>query len=238
MSASNDYKPQYTHELSASGNVFLFNRRYRVSVDLFYRRLFHQLAYKGSVLDYANAVYDIKNSLMHGNGENYGFSIMLNKCSGHLTGWMSYTYTHARRSFDMNARRKTYPASHERPHEINAVATYAANRHWSFGGTLVYASGTPFTAAQSLFFLNNNLIIKYGEYNAARLHPYVRLDLSANYKWGTKAEHGVNFSLYNVTSRNNELFYYLKTRDDGSFAYRPVTFVLHILPSLSYYYKF
>jgi hypothetical protein len=183
-------------------------------------------------------VYDIKNSLMHGNGENYGFSIMLNKCSGHLTGWMSYTYTHARRSFDMNARRKTYPASHERPHEINAVATYAANRHWSFGGTLVYASGTPFTAAQSLFFLNNNLIIKYGEYNAARLHPYVRLDLSANYKWGSKVEHGVNFSLYNVTCRDNDLFYYLSIHDNGSFVYCPVTFVLRTLPSLSYYLKF
>jgi len=238
MSASDDYMPQYAHELSANGSAFLLNRRYRVSVDLFYRRLFHQLAYKGSVLDYVNAVYDIKNSLMHGNGENYGFSIMLNKCSGHLTGWISYTYTHARRSFDETARRKSYSASHERPHEINAVATYASNKHWSFGGTLVYASGTPFTAAQSLYLLNDNLIIKYGEYNAARLHPYVRLDLSANYKWGSKAEHGVNFSLYNVTSRDNELFYYLRTRDDGSFVYRPVTFVLHILPSLSYYYKF
>lgn len=238
MSVSDDYKPQYAHEVSANSSTYIFNRRYRLSVDLFYRRLFHQLAYKGSVLDYVNAVYDIKSSLMHGNGENYGFSMMLNKCSGRLTGWISYTYTHARRSFDEAARRKSYPASHERPHEINAVATYTASKHWSFGGTLVYASGTPFTAAQSLYLMNDNLIIKYGEYNAARLHPYVRLDLSANYKWGRKAEHGVNFSLYNVTSRDNELFYYLRTRDDGSFVYRPVTFVLHMLPSLSYYYKF
>lgn len=238
ISASDDYKPQYAHELSANGSVFLFNRRYRVTLDLFYRRLFHQLAYKGSVLDYVNAVYDIRNSQMHGNGENYGFSIMLNKCAGRLTGWLSYTYTHARRSFDEATRKKSYPASHERPHEINAVATYSAGRHWSFGGTLVYASGTPFTAAQSLYLLNDNLIIKYGEYNSARLHAYVRLDLSATYKWGSKAEHGVNFSLYNVTSHDNELFYYLRTHDDGSFVYRPVTFVLRVLPSLSYFYKF
>lgn len=238
VSATELLKPQYAHELSASGSAYLLNRKYRVTLDLFYRRLFHQLGYKGSVLDYVNSEYDFNNSIMHGKGENYGFSLMLNKCSGRLTGWLSYTYTHARRSFEETGRRKSCPASHERPHEINAVATYSLGKHWSFGGIVVYASGTPFTAAESLFLLNRNLVIKYGEYNAARLHPYIRLDLSANYKWGGKAKHGVNLSLYNVTCHDNELFYYLRTRDDGSFGYRPVTFVLKMLPSLSYYYKF
>ena len=238
LSASNGFKPQYVRELSANGGSFLFRRQYRVSVDLFYRRLYHQLGYKGSVLDYVNTVYNISQSLMHGKGENYGLSLMVNKCSGRLTGWMSYTYTHARRSFDETERRKAYPASHERPHELNIVATYAANRHWSFGGSFVYASGTPFTMAKALFLLNNNIVIQYGDYNAARLHPYARLDLSANYKWGDKDRNGFNFSLYNVTSHDNDLFYYLRTRDDGSFVYRPVTFVLRVLPSVSYYHQF
>ena len=238
ISASEDFKPQSAHELSASGSSYLFQRRYRLSLDLFYRRLYHQLGYKGSILDYVNSVYDINNSLMHGKGESYGFSLMLNKCTGSLTGWLSYTYTHARRSFDETGRRKSYRANHERPHEINAVATYVFGKHWSMGGTLVYASGTPFTAAESLNFLNNNVIIRYGDYHAARLHPYIRVDLSANYSWGGKGEHGINFSVYNVTNRSNELFYYLRTRDDGSFVYRPVTFVMNMLPSLSYCYQF
>lgn len=238
ISASEDFRPQYAHELSVSGSKFLFNRRVRLSVDLFYRNLHHQLGYKGSILDFVNSVYDMNKSLMHGSGENYGVSFMLNKCSGKLMGWINYTYTHARRTYDEMGRRNSYPASHERPHEINAVATYTLDKHWSFGGSFVYASGTPFTAAESLYLLNNNVVIKYGEYNAARLHSYLRLDMSANYKWGRKIEHGLNFSLYNVSSRNNELFYYIKTHHDGSFAYRPVTFVLRILPSVSYYCKF
>jgi hypothetical protein len=57
ISASDDYKPQYAHELSANGSIFFFKRRYRLTVDLFYRRLFHQLAYKGSILDYVNSHY-------------------------------------------------------------------------------------------------------------------------------------------------------------------------------------
>jgi len=240
MSSSKDISPQYAHEFSINSSAYLLGRRYRVGLDLFYRRLYNQLAYKGSVLDYVNTVYDINSALLHGNGENYGFSLMLNKCTGALTGWLSYTYTHARRSFDEERRKGSYPASHERPHELNTVVTYAVGKHWNFGGTIVYASGTPFTPAKSLYLLNNNIIMRYGKYNSARLQPYMRLDLSANYKWEgrKKSEHGINFSLYNTTSRDNELFYYLRTRKDGSFAYRPVTFVLYALPSISYYYKF
>lgn len=238
ISASEDNKPQYAHELSAAGSTFLFRHRLKLSVDVFYRQLYNQLAYKGSILDYVNTVYDIDNSLLHGKGKNYGFSVMLNKITGKLIGWMSYTFTRARRSFDEIGRRKSYPASHERPHELNCVATYNIGKHYSLGGTLVYASGTPFTAAQSLYLLNNNIVIKYGDYNANRLSPYLRLDLSVNYKWGQDSAHGLNLSLYNVTGHDNELFYYLRTRDGGSFVYRPVTFVLHVLPSVSYNYKF
>lgn len=239
ISAGRDFRPQYAHEVTVSGGSYLLNRRFRCSADLFYRRLYHQLAYKGSILDYANTAYDIGRSLMHGRGENYGFTLMLNKCLGNLTGWIGYTYTHARRSFDETGRRKAYPASHERPHELNVVAVYSIGRHWNLGGTFVYASGTPFTAAQSVLLLNGNLILKYGEYNACRLHPYLRLDLSANYKWKgrRRSEQGINFSLYNATARDNELFYYLRV-GKGIFKYRPVVFKLHLLPSVSYYCKF
>jgi outer membrane receptor protein involved in Fe transport len=165
---------------------------------------------------------------------------MFNKCNGPLTGWISYTYTHATRTFSAIKQTGHYPASHERPHELNAVATYTLNRHWSFGATFVYASGTPFTAPVSISLIDNNLMMKYGEYNSSRLKPYHRLDLSANYKWQSRRcrEQGINLSLYNAIAQENELFYYIKTRDDGSFAYRPVTFMLRILPSISYFCKF
>ena len=240
ITAGENFKPQYGHQLILSANSQLFNGKFRLSADLFYRRLYRQLAYKGSILDFVNTVYDIKQSMMHGHGRNYGFSLMLNKCTGALTGWVSYTFINARRSFDEAERKKYYPASHERPHEINMVVNYNLGKHWAMGATAVYASGTPFTPAESIFLLNNNLIIKYGEFNSARLHPYIRMDFSANYKWNNKGgrEHGINLSVYNLAGRDNELFYYLQTRDSGTFVYRPVTFVMNMLPSVSYYYKF
>lgn len=239
FSSNKQHYPQYTKEVNANANMYLFKRRWMVSASLFFMKLYHQMEYKGSVLDFANTIYDLDRSLLHGNGKNFGFNLMLNKCTGKLTGWVSYAYTYAHRQFNEIDHQGSYPASHERPHEVNAVMNYKHNRHWLFCGTFVYASGLPYTKAQSLYLINNNIIIEYGEHNADRLNPYIRLDISASYQWKRKSwENGINFSLYNTMNHKNELFYYIKSQKDGTFAYRPVTFILNVLPSISYSCKF
>ena len=239
LSCGSDRKPQHAHELSLTAAQYLFRHKYRISADVFYRKLYNQVEFAGSVLDCFNTKNDLTSQMLFGNGENYGFSIMLNKCSGKLTGWLSYSYTQAKRRFE-SLGDKRYPASHERPHEINAVGTYTVDKHWSVGGVFVYASGTPFTAPAYVAMYNQNLLISYGEHNANRLKPYVRLDLSVNYKWRGRwiRENGINLSLYNATSKNNEIFYYISTDSDGSFAYRATKFQLRILPSVSFFCKF
>lgn len=240
MSCGNGRRPQYAHTLTAGVSAYLLGRRYIVSADVFYKKLYNQIEYNGTVLDFINTEYDIYNILVNGNGENHGFSIMVNKCSGILTGWISYAYTSAKRRFP-SIGQKRYPSSHERPHEINSVLTCSVGRHWDFGTTFTYASGTPFTAPDHLSLINGNIITQFSEYNAARLKPYLRLDVSVNYKWKGRRhtrENSLNLSLYNATGRRNELFYYVSMHEDGRFAYRPVSFFLDILPSISYYCKF
>lgn len=232
--------PQYAHNLSAGASVYLAGRRYRISADVFYKRLFHQIEYSGSILDYVNQKYDIDSHLIHGRGENYGFSLMLNKCTGRLTGWISYAYTHTRRVFNEYGTSDSYPSDHDRPHEANAVVTYSWPGHWSVGGCLVYASGTPFTAPVSLSIINGNVIAQYGRHNGARLGSYMRADISVNYRWHPPfaEECSLNLSLYNTAGKDNELFYRIKRRRNGAFAYRPVSFIIDILPSISFYCRF
>lgn len=231
--------PQYGHELSLNFSQFLFRHHFRLTADLFYKKLFHQIEYNGSVLDCFTSYKDWENFLLYGKGENYGFSVILNKCSGTLTGWVSYSYTQAKRWFDTLGK-GCFPANHERPHEIDVVGTYTLNRHWSLGAVFVYASGTPFTAPAYVGMLNKNIMIEYHPHNSNRLKPYMRLDLSVNYKWKSRLfkENGVNLSFYNATSKTNEIFYYIETTREGSFAYQPVKFALNILPSVSYFCKF
>ena len=240
ISAEKENKPQYCSGFSAGIAVDLAKRMFRLSTDVFYRRMYNQIEYNGSLLDCLSASYHLNDHLLHGKGENIGFNIMIQKCAGAVTGWISYTFTRARRSFDEEGNNITYPANHERPHELNAVMAWSPTRHWTVGATLVFASGTPFTAPVSASLLNGNIIANYGKHNANRLGGYGRIDLSASYKWKSRhiKEHGINLSLYNATAKRNDLFYRIRTKKDGSFAIRPVTFMLDVMPSLSYYCKF
>ncbi|MBO5193835.1 MAG: TonB-dependent receptor, partial [Bacteroidales bacterium] len=101
------------------------------------------------------------------------------------------------------------------------------------------ASGTPFTAPKSYYLVSGVIIPEYGEHNANRLRPYIRLDLSVSYSIvrNDRRECGLNFSLYNATARKNDLMYRLRVRD-GRFAYRPMSFFMTLVPSVSYYHKF
>lgn len=240
MSADKENKPQYCNGFSAGVSMYLFRRVLQLSADVFYRRLYNQIEYSGSLLDCLNASYTLNDYLLHGNGRNIGFNIMIQKCAGAITGWISYTFTKARRTFNEEGHDATYPANHERPHELNAVMAWSPGRHWTLGATLVFASGTPFTAPVSASLLNGNIIANYGRHNANRLGGYGRTDLSVSYKWKTRhvKEHGVNISIYNATAHRNDLFYRIRTKKDGSFALRPVTFMVDVLPSVSYYCKF
>ena len=227
--------PQSAQNVSLAYDVELFDGNYRLSVETYYKRLRHQVEYTGNILDILHTVYQPEELLMVGDGENYGVSLMLDKRTGKLTGWLSYSLGRAFREFG-NYR---CPASHERIHELNAVATYKIDHRWGIGATMVCASGTPFTAPEHFYLMDKQLVSQFGPHNANRLKPYCRLDVSVNYnlkKQGNR-ESGLNLSLYNVTCRKNDIFYRLKLYE-GEFAYRPMRFLLRILPSISYFHKF
>lgn len=240
MPADADNRPQFAHGATLGATIQLAENRWQLSADIFFRRLYNQTEYAGNIIDIVASDYNLNSTLLRGDGRNYGASVMVQKSSGKLTGWMSYTFTKARRTFKGDGMHGNYPASHERPHELNMVATYAPWRHFDFGATLVWASGTPFTAPASVNIINGNIVAKYGRHNANRYADYVRLDLSANYKWKSRGgtEHGFNLSVCNATAHKNELFYRLRISKKNEYAYRPMYFVLPVLPSVSYYCRF
>ena len=231
--------PQYSQNFSINNETLLFNGGYSLNVEAYYKDLHHQVEYNGSFLDFISENYNLKDILLVGSGKNFGVNIMLNKRTGNLTGWLSYSFGRALRKFNTSVTKGTFPASHERIHELNVVATYRLNKKWNLGGTFVYASGTPFTAPKHFYVMNGQILSEFGEFNANRLKPYSRLDLSVNYtiKKNEKMESGVNFSLYNALMHKNHIYYRLKIHD-SKFSYHPLGFVMKILPSISYYYKF
>lgn len=239
FSASQQFPAQYAWNVSLGFETWTRNRMFHLSVEAYYKRLYHQQECSGNVFDVLYSSYDLQSMLLHGQGYNYGVNVLIEKRKGKLTGWLSYTWGRAMRRFSDSSYQGWYPANHERPHELNAVATYRLNSHWSFGGTYVFASGTPFTAPHKFYLLNESIISVFGEHNGNRLNPYMRLDLSVNYDFRQRhgRRSGINVSLYNVTMHDNDIYYRLKIYKE-SFAAKPFRFMLKMMPSINYYYQF
>lgn len=233
--------PQWGHGPVASLALLLCRGRYSINVDAYCKWLYNQVEYQGNYMSFINSVYSLDKALLHGKGRNYGMSVMLGKCTGRLTGWVSYSLGRSLRVYDYPKLSGTFPANHERIHELDVVLTWKVGKRWSFGGTYVMASGTPFTAPEAFYLLNGRIISRYASHNANRLPVYARLDLSVNCQLGSLSHrwtHFVNVSVYNATARRNPLFYSINISDNGVFSYKSVVFMPFPLPSVSYTVKF
>lgn len=231
--------PQYSQSGSMSYSLEFYRGMFDFSMNLYYKRLYNQVEYKADLFDFFMEQYDLSNVLLTGSGWNYGLNAMLHKKTGSLTGWVSYSLGRALRRFNNPEYPGIYPANHERIHELNAVCTYDY-KNWDFAGTFVFASGLPFTAPDSYYLSSGKLIMSYGEHNACRMRPYIRLDLSATYTFNRSRsyEDGINLSLYNVLARRNDALYRLHVTKKNQYAYVPLSFLLKLVPSVSYYIKF
>lgn len=214
------------------GNSFA-DGMFALKADLYYRQLRGQVEYTGDILDFVNNSYGLDSSISIGDGRNYGLTLLLHKQSGRLTGWVAYSFGRSLRRFDGSE----FPSGHERLHELDATLSWSG-RSWSAGASVVAATGTPFTAPDSFYLLGGKVVSHFGEYNANRLAPYFRTDLSFN--WfivrSERQTFGLNFSVYNATMRENQLFCRLVVHD-GAFAYRPLSAGFTILPSVSIFYR-
>ena len=234
-------KPQWGHGPVMSATLSLMGGQYRINLDAYYKQLYNQIEYQGNYLSFINSIYSLEGALLHGSGRNYGMSVMLSKCTGQLTGWVSYSFGRSFRMYNYPKLSGTFPANHERVHELDAVLTWKINKRWSCSGTYVMASGTPFTAPEAIYLLNGRIISQYGSHNANRLPVYSRLDMSVNCQLGLLSrrwKHFINLSLYNATARRNPLFYAISASDNGEYAYRRVVFMPFPLPSISYTVNF
>ena len=238
LAAGKYSRPQHSHDFSLSYDAAFFSDALAISVSTYYKKLYNQIQYTGSLFDFFSNIYDLDRHLLKGKGWNYGLNLMVHKQTGNLTGWISYSLGRALRQFDNPDYPDIYPANHERIHELNAVASYRMGK-WNFGGTFVYASGMPFTAPEHFYLSSGQILTVYGKHNGCRMRPYMRMDLSVTYSFirNLNQENGINISIYNVLGRHNDIMYRIVQNEQG-YSYSPVSFFLQFMPSISYFHKF
>lgn len=231
--------PQESYFVDLSHTVDFLGGAYSLTTQVYWKRLFNQVEFNGFLFDFITSDYKLEDFLLPTSGYNFGGNLMFSKNSGNVTGWLSYSFGRALRETDRKGYPPVFPASYERIHELDAVVSWKIGS-FELGGTFVVASGVPFTAVNSYYIISERIIADYQAFNSSRLKPYLRLDLSANYNFKSigKYQHGINFSIYNATARNNEYMNYLAFSDDGTYRYKPAYMIIPLIPSISYFCKF
>ena len=156
------------------------------------------------MVDLIQSKFDYMRYCIQGHGYNTGADVSLNKESGKLRGYISYSLCFARRKFDFFGDR-WIAASQERRHTINVVSTYRLSERWMLGATFMIADGTPYTGAKYVYNLNGSVFPKMTDFNDCKLPLYHRLDFNVDFKafqFG-RTHIDLNFSVYNVYAKKN-----------------------------------
>ncbi len=172
---------------------------------------------------------ETKDIFNNGDGNSYGFELLLRKDTGNVTGWIGYSFAQTEYSFSNINRGVDFFPRHDRRSTINFVSNMNIRNtlrslkgkakkndrsKWMLGLNFVYSSGQPITAAGSGYITGPapNAVQRYveyypGEINGYRLPPYARLDLSITWK---KQYKGWTMSpylqIYNIGNRKNVWF--------------------------------
>ena len=271
VGASDKVKPLIGDQYAVGYFRNLLDNRYETSVELYYKDMQNLIEYEDGFIPSDNIQDNADNHFTTGKGNSYGAEFFLKKRTGNLTGWVGYTIAKTTRQFEEINGGESFPAKYDRTHDVSVVATYDLQkkdtrivsdslkgwskmnggignwfrtRHWTFGGTFVYATGNSLTLPISRYMFEGNIISEYGPRNWYRMIPYHRVDVSVTLKGKEQKRYqsSWNFSVYNIYSRANPYFIYFDTDIDvveGTLetkAYQVSLFP--ILPSFTWNFSF
>ena len=150
-------------------------------------------------------------NFFNGKGYSKGIEFLVQKKSGKLNGWISYTLGEAKNYFSVYSN-NYFPANQDVSHEFKVVMLYKYKR-WSFSATWIYATGRPYTApsgAYTITLLDGTTqdFFTVTSKNVLRLPNYHRCDLGITYELMVgprrKREIGyIGLSVFNVYNRTN-----------------------------------
>ncbi|MGH7600491.1 MAG: hypothetical protein ACREOI_29400 [bacterium] len=153
-------------------------------------------------------------------GSANGVDILLQKKTGAVTGWASYSLSQARTNVKLNdGSAGSYLSNQDSPHNFKLVGNYSY-RNWNFSATWQYASGKPYTVPVVAPYHDAALALPYYLFytppfrNDHRLPATHRLDLSVTRAFSSRLCQGkLGLSVLNVYDRKNVWFRYFTIRN-------------------------
>ena len=242
VASSESIPSQSSQEFSIGYNTSIINNL-KISLSSYYRTMEKLLEYPYGITQF-NEITTLENDILVGSGQAYGLEIMLKKDYGKVKGWFSYTLGWSEREFKELNNNNKYFAKYDRRHNFALTGSYEYNSKLSFGLTQVLSSGNRFTMPTSWYFLNNNPVKEYSEFNNAKLPNYLRTDLSLSYYLirNAKKESSLSLSIYNIMNIENPIYVVMDiyiNKNNNNLAVRTNNKTLYkIIPSINWRFKF
>ncbi len=151
---------------------------------------------------FSNNIYD---DILIGEFSSYGLELSLKKKINKLTAQASVTLSKTVAKFDEINQGNYFPATFDRPINLNGIAHYKLNNRIELSALFLYTSGQNYTRPKDIRIVSQRPILNFEPKNASRFPDYHRLDLSCTYafkprgKWRSK----LNLTLYNVYNNKN-----------------------------------
>jgi ferric enterobactin receptor len=152
---------------------------------------------------------DYSENFFNGTGTAKGIEFLVQKKSGKLNGWVSYTLGQSINNFPVYSA-VSYSATQDVTHEFKLVSMYKW-KQWDFSATWIFATGRPYTAPEGGYQLTlldgtTSDYITVGSKNSLRLPDYHRMDISANYNFNNSKGLNIGYigvSVFNTYNRKN-----------------------------------
>ena len=213
------------------------------SAETYYKTMSGLTEYKEGAAPLNDYTVSWDSRITTGNGNGYGLELMLQKNTGKLQGWGSYTLAWANRTFEDLNGGKTFPYKYDRRHNFSLVATYdfaITKKHKrTFSMNFMYASGYAMTLPGNETTLNlpdnRTITVKdFSERNNFRTPASHRLDVS--YQATRFKNHGNtrtwSLGIINVYNQLNPTLLYQEKETVKQLSLIP------IMPSISYQRSF
>jgi hypothetical protein len=204
-------KPQLGRQISIGYFRAIGKKSYDFTAELFYKSTQHVVDYKDGAELLLND--KLETDLLQGDGRSYGAEWMMEKNTGHFTGWIAYTLSRSERRISGATNEETinkgayYPSSYDKLHNLSVTGSYQFGKRASWGFNFVFASGRPITYPTASYGYGGIRVVNYELRNNERSPSYHRLDLSLEIRSkeypGRKWKSAWIFSLYNTYARKN-----------------------------------
>ncbi|MEX1140392.1 MAG: TonB-dependent receptor [Bacteroidota bacterium] len=212
----------------------LSERAYVITAEVYYRKMANLFEFKEGVE--LRDVGEFESAVSKGTGDAYGFELLLQKQTGAMTGWVSYTLASTKRTFPDINRGRTFFPRHDRLHDISLALTYRLSEGWEFGVTWMFASGQPYTMPSAQYAWDGYPQLLYSDRNNYRLAAFHKLDLAFIRRFsffGLPAEFSIN--IYNAYASLNPFTQIItfKSLYDGqtdTFQWEPVVQQITLFP--------